>query len=438
MWLSPDLCATSIANRTVQFARVPNPGQGYCLAYALATLLTGEASWSKPRAGHDRSVPAYDPLDRQVVWSRPLDTHVDADGVTYTPPAGAKLADFGQVIADNEVEVAFDTALTDETLPLFYPGIDPSSVPLLLAGVGWVGISPDPVIPSIANGFILRLSGTSPSAVTHFEAFLPLPQAAMNAATGRIVLDFRPPQVGQASLMLNYWSLKPVDPVPARDPVSPAVTLFAAKHALPVDQAPAPGSDTLTVLTEQAYPTDQGGVVDLPPQTKALLRIGSVWLAYRSVRFGAAIQSIPAAVLAGIPDTDLSLADLHCYIAPLPSKAQRTQPKPAQTAATTKNPKPVGPATNPSPSSQPSPPPLIPRRECPPEFNYLDNHRQDHRESNRTAAYPAPYSSAVAPCSVVDRCGLKTDTSALCLAHGRVCSVVLPRPIPARYAARAC
>lgn len=66
LWISPDLCAAHIAGRTVQFARVPNPGQGYCLTYALATLLTGESHWSKPRPGHDRNVPAFDHTNQRV------------------------------------------------------------------------------------------------------------------------------------------------------------------------------------------------------------------------------------------------------------------------------------------------------------------------------------------------------------------------------------
>lgn len=345
------------------------------------------------------------------------------------------------MIADDEVYVAFEAALTEETLPLFFPGIDPSRVPLLLAGVGWVGVSPDPEIPSIINGFILRHSGPTPSSVTHFEAFLPVPQAASSAATGRVSMDFRPPQQGSASIVFKYWPAQPTCSVSARTDVTPAATLFAQKHGLQVSPSPVAGADSLTVITDQSHPTDPQGLVHLPPGTKALIRVGTTHFAYRSARFGAAIQSVPAPVLASLPEADLTCADLECYVAPLPPSSQRTAAKPSvQPTVASKQPPAAKQANSPTqhaPTQQAPPKPLA-YHACPSEFDYLADHRQHHRVSERNNAYPAPYSSVVAPCTVVDHCGGNHPTSTLCLAHGRVCSVILPRAIPARYTSRAC
>lgn len=443
-WVSNDLCSTAINQRRVQFARVPNPGQGYCLAYALATLLTGESSWSTPRPGHDRSVPAYDTTTRRVVWARPTPKITLADGSVITPPDHAHLADFGQNFDDQEAYVPHNGALTDDTLAMFFPGVDPTTVPLYLTGVGWIGVSPDAVIPPIEHGFIVRHSGVTPDAVTHFEAFLPFPQVTITTATGVISPRHYPPPLGANQLCLNYWSVTPpTTNTAARSAVTPAVTLFAQRHSLPLAGSPTAGQDTLLVLEAATFPASPENLVQLPGNTKAVLRIGDVCLAYRSLRFGTALQYIPEPVLSNLPDADLTNPDLVCYVAPLPARARRSPAPPASSnpvsapsaktpATTSPVPSTVAPVGTSAPLS-----PFTPAA-CPSEFDYLADRLQDHRVSPRVAPFPAPYSSTVAPCAVTDRCSAALKGSTLCLAHGRVCCLALPRAIPQRYATRAC
>ena len=138
------------------------------------------------------------------------------------------------------------------------------------------------------------------------------------------------------------------------------------------------------MLDAATFPATPENLVQLPGNTKAVLRIGDVCLAYRSLRFGAALQYIPEPVLSNLPDADLTSPDLVCYVAPLPARARRSPAPPASSAPvsalsaqplTTNPPAPatVAPVDISTPLAPFSP------AACPPAFDYLADHLQDHR-----------------------------------------------------------